>query len=389
MKLLYSNILPLGTEENQETVTERFMEEVSSADAVEIAVGYVSKAALQELEQIVDEQKIRRIVLTIGMYFVEGMPEGIYHTAVALNRKWVDAGVGEIRIVRAFKYHGKLYAFYKDDQVKSAIIGSANLGVIKLEANNRRQYEVSAVTEDASECNEIATLIRKMANPAASVRIDDVVGMPIIREVNTSLTGVDTVEQIPQTQVELFERHKTNISFVLPIKVPAYNERHMDDGKHYTKSNLNVSYAAPRSARKSRDWYETQFTVSKQITRLEGYPEKNVTFAVVTDDGYTFKAHTTSDGNKQFSAVGDELILGRWIKGRLAAAGLVTPVNDTQADKDRTGMITKEMLAAYGCDRLVLTKTDQKTEDEEGNMLDVWILSFEATSDDEEEGDEE
>ena len=389
MKLLYSNILPLGTEENQETVTERFMEEASSADAVEIAVGYVSKAALQELEQIVDEKKIRRIVLTIGMYFVEGMPEGIYHTAIALNRKWVDAGVGEIRIVRAFKYHGKLYAFYKDDQVKSAIIGSANLGVIKLEANNRRQYEVSAVTEDASECNEIATLIRKMATPAASVRIDDVVGMPIIREVNTSLTGVDTVEQIPQTQVELFERHKTNISFVLPIKVPAYDERHMDDGKHYTKSNLNVSYAAPRSARKSRDWYETQFTVSKQITRLEGYPEKNVTFAVVTDDGYTFKAHTTSDGNKQFSAVGDELILGRWIKGRLAAAGLVTPVNDTQADKDRTGMITKEMLAAYGCDRLVLTKTDQKTEDEEGNMLDVWILSFEATSDDEEEGDEE
>lgn len=388
MKLLYSNILPLGTEDNQETISDRFLEEISSSDVVEIAVGYVSKAALQELEQMVDAQKIRRIVLTIGMYFVEGMPESIYHTAIALNRKWVDAGIGEIRIVRAFKYHGILYAFYKDDQVKSAIIGSANLGVIKLEANNRRQYEVSAVTEDASECNEIAALIRKMAAPATSARIDDVVGMPIVRELNTSLTGVDTVEQIPQTQVELFERHKTNISFVLPIKVPAYDERHMDDGKHYTKSNLNVSYAAPRSARKSRDWYETQFTVSKQITRLEGYPEKNATFAVVTDDGYTFKAHTTSDGNKQFSAVGDELILGRWIKGRLAAAGLVTPVNDTQADKDRTGMITKEMLAAYGCDRLVLTKTDQKTEGEEGNMLDVWILSFEATLGDE-EGDEE
>ncbi len=388
MKLLYSNILPFGIDEKQETVNERFMGEASSADAVEIAVGYVSKAALRELEQIVDEYKIRHVVLTIGMYYVEGMPEGIYHTAIALNRKWVDAGIGEIRIVRAFKYHGKLYAFYKDGQVKSAIIGSANLGVIKLEANNRRQYEVSAVTEDTAECNEIATLIRKMATPAISVRIDDVFGMPIIREVNTSLTGVDTVEQIPQTQVELFERHKTSISFMLPIKVPAYDERHMDDGKHYTKSNLNVCYAAPRSARKSRDWYETQFTVSKQITRLEGYPEKNVTFAVVTDDGYTFKAHTTSDGNKQFSAVGDELILGRWIKGRLAAAGLVTPVNDTQADKDRTGMITKEMLAVYGCDRLVLTKTDQKTEDEEGNMLDVWMLSFEATSDDE-EGDEE
>ena len=389
MKLLYSNILPLGTEENQITVSDCIVEEMSSSDAVEIAVGYVSKAALQELDKIVGEHHIRRVVLTIGMYFVEGMPEGIYHTAIALNRKWVDAGIGEIRVVRAFKYHGKLYAFYKEDEVKSAIIGSANLGVIKMEANNRRQYEVSAVTEDLTECNEIAALIRKMASPAASARIDEVVGMPIVREVNTSLTGVDTVEQIPQTQVELFERHKTDISFVLPIKVPAYDERHMDDGKHYTKSNLNVSYAAPRSARKSRDWYETQFTVSKQITRQEGYPEKNAEFVVVTDDGYTFKAHTTSDGNKQFSAVGDELILGRWIKGRLAAAGLVTPVNDTQADTDRTGMITKEMLVAYGCDRLVLTKTDQRTEDEEGNMFDVWILSFEATSDNEEAGDEE
>ena len=32
--------------------------------------------------------------------------------------------------------------------------------------------------------------------------------MTLIREVNVSLTGVDTVDQIPQTQVELFEKHK-------------------------------------------------------------------------------------------------------------------------------------------------------------------------------------
>jgi hypothetical protein len=175
-------------------------------------------------------------------------------------------------------------------------------------------------------------------------------------------------------------QHKTHVSFVLPIKVPAFDERHMDDNRHYTKSNINVCYAAPRSRRKSRDWYETQMTVSKEITRLEGYPEKNKAFFVITDDGYWFKAHTTSDGNKQFSAVGDELIIGRWIKGRLAAAGLVAPVNDAQLDTDRKGMITLEMLAAYGCDSLVLTKTDQKALDEDGAELDIWILSFEATA---------
>ena len=386
MNLLYSNILPLGIEENQKTVCDCFNSEAAASDTIEIAVGYVSKASLEELDHIVRFNNIQHIMLVIGMYYVEGMPESMYHAAIDLNQKWVNDGIGEIRMIRAFKYHGKLYAFYKNKQVKSAIIGSANLGVIKKEASNIRQYEVSAVTFDPSECGEIAALIRKLASTACSSRIDEITDMTLIREVNVSLTGVDTVDQLPQTQVELFEKHKTNISFNLPIKVPAFAERHMDDGKHYTKSNLNVSYAAPRSARKSRDWYETQFTVSKKITLLQGYTEKNVPFYVITDDGYTFKAHTTSDGNKQFSAVGDELILGRWIKGRLAAAGLVTPVNDTQLDVDRTGMITKEMLAAYGCDTLVLTKTNQKMEDEEGNMLDVWILSFEATSSD--KGDE-
>lgn len=379
MKILYSNILPLPIEDGQETVSEGFHREAAHSDSLEIATGYVSKAALEELDRIVSQHNLHHISLTIGMYYIEGMPEAIYHTASAINHKWVEAGIGEIRIVRAFKYHGKLYAFYQNGEPKSAIIGSANLGVIKPEAGNLRQYEVSAFTNDETECAEIAALIRRLQTSACSARIDEAEDIPLNREVNASLAGVDTVEQIPQTEVALFERHKKEISFELPIKVPAYEERHIDDGKHYTKSNLNVCYAAPRSARKARDWYETQFTVSKQITQQEGYPEKNVTFFVVTDDGYTFKAHTTSDGNKQFSAVGDELILGRWIKGRLAAAGLVAPVNNTQQDTDRSGMITKEMLNAYGCNTLILTKTDQKMEDENGNLLDVWMLSFEAS----------
>ncbi|UYO36264.1 NgoFVII family restriction endonuclease [Bacillus zhangzhouensis] len=378
MKLLYSNILPLGTSEGQQTIINCFNEQIAKSDRVEIAVGYISRAALEELDNLVEEHNISSICLTIGMYFIEGMPEGSYNTVLEINKKWIETGIGEIKIVKAFKYHGKVYCFYKDGQPVSAIIGSANLGVIKLDANNRRQYEISSVTDDATECKEIAEFLERLKAQNCSDNIANITGMPIVREVNTSLSGIDTVTQIPQTGVQLYEQHKTDVSFVLPLKVPAYDERHMDDGKHFTKSNINVSYAAPRSKRKSRDWYETQLTVSKAITRSEGYPEKNKPFFVVTDDGYWFKAHTTSDGNKQFSAVGDELILGRWIKGRLAAAGLVTPVNDTQADTDRKGMITKEMLQAYGCDSLVLSKTDQKALDEDGTELDVWVLSFET-----------
>lgn len=78
--------------------------------------------------------------------------------------------------------------------------------------------------------------------------------------------------------------------------------------------------------------------------------------------------------------MGDELIMGRWLKGRLAAAGLVNPVNDTQLDIDRRGMITKEILDEYGCDRLTFKKTGQTALDEDGIPLDVWLLSFEATT---------
>lgn len=380
MKILYSNILPLPTKEDQNTVSECFLEQIAKSDRVEIAVGYISIAALEELDRLVKIHNISQICLTIGMYFIEGMPERAFNVASALNKKWKDAGIGEIKIVKAFKYHGKLYCFYRNGQPFSTIIGSANLGVIKLDAHNRRQYEISYFIDNFAECCEFNEFVERLKEENCSDNIDNIIGMPLIREVNNSLSGIDTVTQVPFIDVEHYIQHKTDTSFILPIKVPHYEERHMDDGKHFTKSNINVSYAAPRSKRKSRDWFEVQMTVSKAITRSEGYPEKNKIFFVVTDDGYWFKAHTTSDGNKQFSAVGDELILGRWIKGRLVAAGLVKPVNDTQADIDRNGMITKEMLDSYGCDSLVLTKTSKTTTDSDGIEYDVWLLSFESTT---------
>lgn len=376
MKLLYSNILPLGISENQQTIAECFTNELEKSDRIDIAVGYVSRASLEELGVLVSQNNIQNICLNIGMYYIEGMPEGSYHTALKLNKKWQEAGIGEIRIIKSFKYHGKLYAFYKNGTAHSAIIGSANLGVLKLEASNRRQYETAAVTETPAEVEEIVTFMDELKKANISANIADIENMPLIHEVNTALSGIELVTTVPQSNVDFYRRCVAYASFLLPLKVPAYNERHMDDGKHYTKSNVNVCYAAPRNRRKSRDWYETQLTVAKEITRTEGYPEKNVPFYVVTDDGYWFKAHTTSDGNKQFSAVGDELIMGRWLKGRLAAAGLVKPVNDTQLDKDRTGMITKEMLEEYGCESLYLKKTGQTALDEDGTPLDIWMLSF-------------
>lgn len=379
MKILYSNMLPLGIQEDQQTIDVGIKGQIETADRVDIAVGYVSLASLEELDRLVCDNNIKQIVLVIGMYYIEGMPEKIYHTAVRINKKWQDMGIGEIRIVRSLKYHGKVYCFYKDNTPFSAVIGSANLGVIKLEANNRRQYELCSLTEDVAEAQELADIVERIKAPICSINISEVNDMPLIREHNVSLTGIDTVEELPKSDIEIYRKHKTDVSFTLPLKVPAFEERFMDDKKHYTQSNINVCYSLdtrnPKKP-KARNWYEFQITVSKDIYSLPGYPEYKVPFYIVTDDGFMFKAHTTSQNNKQLNAIGDEHILGYWLKGRIAASGLVTPVPDTQKDKDRLGMITKEMLAAYGCDSLTFTKTNKTAMNEEGNELDVWIVEF-------------
>lgn len=378
MELLYSNILPLGTMDNQKCIADVIVEEMRKADRIDIAVGYVSNSSLIELDELIANSSIKNVSLVIGMYYVEGMPENSYHTAMRINEKWSNAGIGEIRIVKSFKYHGKAYCFYKNGEPFSAIVGSANLGIMKLEASNRRQYELAVLTESVQEANEIAAHIQQLKGARCSSVISEIVNMPLIHEKNTSLIGVELVSQVPPSNVEFYKNCLPEVSFQLLLKVPANGEKHLDDGKHFTKSNINVCYAAPRSRRKSRDWYETQLTVGADVYKMDGYPTKNIPFFVITDDGYWFKAHTTSDNNKQFSAVGDELIMGRWLKGRLAAAGLVNPVNDTQLDTDRSGMITKEILDEYGCDRLTFKKTGQTALDEDGIPLDVWLLSFEA-----------
>lgn len=150
----------------------------------------------------------------------------------------------------------------------SAIIGSANLGAMKLDATNRRQYEIAVLTDSQEECQHVSGIIGRLNSPACSANIADISNMPIVREQNFALNNVDTVTQLPQSDVDAYKRHLTNISFALPLKVPAYAERHMDDKKHFTQSNINVCYAAPRSVRRSRDWYETQITVDKKLTLL-------------------------------------------------------------------------------------------------------------------------
>ena len=62
MKVLYSNILPMGLEDGQMSVADCLREQSERASSIEIAVGYVSKASLIELDEIIRSSNIRKVL---------------------------------------------------------------------------------------------------------------------------------------------------------------------------------------------------------------------------------------------------------------------------------------------------------------------------------------
>ncbi len=368
MEILYSNILPLKAQEGQQLFIDRFNNAMSRADKIEIAVGYVSKASIIELADQIKNNHISKVDLIIGMYYLEGMPEGTYHATCEFNKELKDANIGCVKLVKTLKYHGKLYVFYKDGKPFEAFIGSHNLGAIKAEASNIRQYEISAVTTNLDEINEIAQFIRQLEQENCSVDIDEAADMTIIRERNNALVGQEFVTKITTDEVQAYKDRMTDITFEIPLKVPASKE-----DPNMRGSNLNVCYANGRK----RVWWETEIVVSKAIRELPNYPEYQKPFMAVTDDGWKFLAWTCGATNKNLYSKDDLKIMGRWIKGRLVAAGLVESINNVEDDiVEGKGVITGEMLKRYGRDTITLTKTDITTNLEDGSTAEVWMLSF-------------
>lgn len=67
MKFLFTDILPIGVPEGGESFSSAVAAEIETADRVEIAVGYVSKASLLELDALIRNANVKYTVLTIGI----------------------------------------------------------------------------------------------------------------------------------------------------------------------------------------------------------------------------------------------------------------------------------------------------------------------------------
>lgn len=389
MPVLYSNVPPLRTPNGKLTLPEYINKKASETDCLYIATGYASKYSIREISRIVLECGIKKVILVLGMYYIEGFPEGIYNVAREVDTEWRRSGIGEIRLTKSMAYHGKVYGFYRDGKLASAVVGSHNLGAICQEARNLRQYELSLCTEDPEECAELDEHLQRVISSPVSVSFNELTIDNIIHEENTKLTGVEGVVKVSSEDVATYKTVQTDISFEIPLKVPGMPLSTQD----FMKSNINKCYAKGRMNTRTgviteRGWWETEIIVSKTTTSKATYPERDVPFFVITDDGWKFKMHVAGDYSKNLESHGDLKILGYWLKGRLVAAGCIEPVDSPSADLknvDQTsndiyqkckGVITYQKLQRYGRTSVTLTKTLNKLADDDGTMLDVWVLSF-------------
>lgn len=346
MELIYSSVVPVRYPDVS-NFREAFERQMIPASELKMATGYVSEDSLMELKAIIahykDRPERKACDLIIGMHGREGFTRPQYDAAYNLGKYLRDNRLGEVRVCTAFKFHGKVYSFLKNSAPQASILGSSNLsGILGLDA----QWEADTLLTETSAVTGLITLHNDLARKATKPILE--FDSPRIIDRHDLLDGRTGVEKANVAEQADAVQQASGVTFAIPLKAEA-------------KSNLNVYFGkgreSPSGAIRPRPWYEVEVIVPVSITSLRGYPQAGHPFTVYTDDGWKFRCKVSGQNNKNLRSEDDLQTLGRWIKGRMEAAG-VLKVGD---------LISEDMLRAYGNDKLTLKATRDPSK---------WLLDF-------------
>lgn len=348
MELLFSNLLPNKTKHR--CFHEQFYDDFGVADNINIAVAYITADSISTLKRALEVNSHKTLNLVIGMHYLEKFTRLEYDAAIDLHKFLKTENSGAVKLVKPFKFHGKLYSYSNNSRVFSSVIGSDNLSSIL--DTKHRVYESSIRLNDdrvAPEINKfILELMRTSSEDIDKCQITE------FKELHNVLEDHEFVEKVTSDEMVKCLSNLTSVRFNIPLKTEP-------------KSNLNVFHGKGRVGKnmveKPRHWYEAELIVNAAITRLADYPKlENGTdvFDVITDDGWKFKCKVSGDNNKNFRSENDLKILGKWIKGRLENAG-VLKVGE---------LVTNNTLAEYGRDSFELVKT---------KIPNTWYLDMRGT----------
>jgi len=351
MEFLFSNLPPIRT--SFPSFSDKFYSLIPEANRLDIAVGYVTADSLAELNQaIAYNNNIEELNLIIGMHYWDKFTKLEYNAAIRLNNFLKSENKGEVRLVKPFRFHGKLYSYSNASGAFAGIIGSNNLSSIV--GSRTRIYEASAFIDNQKDAKQIREFIEKLSLDATENIAD--CSITEFQERNTLLEDHENVKKLPPEELAGIMSSLTSTRFTIPL---------VKNGEVPQKSNLNAFFGKGRLVKakgviQPRHWYETELIVPSTITAQTGYPQKDTdaaVFGVVTDDGWEFSCKVSGDYSKNFRSEDDLKILGKWIKGRLENYGVLEVGHP----------VTPDTFAQYGRDNFTLTKTTKPN---------LWYLDF-------------
>lgn len=346
MELIYSSVIPVQYPDVS-NFQKTFERQLVASGEIKIATGYVSEDSLMELKSVFAHYKKSATPkvcdLIIGMHGREGFTRPQYEAACSLGQFLSDNRIGCVRVCTAFKFHGKVYSFLRNQLPHASIVGSSNISnILGLGA----QWEVDTLITETQKITDLIGLHEDIARKATKPILEYTDVKFIDRQ--DLLEGCSNVEKVNHQELDRARHAVTGLAFDIPLKAEA-------------RSNLNAHFGkgreAPTGLIRSRPWYEVEVIVPLAITTLPGYPPIGETFTVYTDDGWSFKCKVNGQNSKNLRSEGDLQILGRWIKGRMEDAR-VLKVGE---------LVTTEMLQHYGTDHLKLSATNDPR---------LWLLDF-------------
>lgn len=239
MQILCSNFPPVKTQ--NATFADTFYEFLPKADCLNIAVGYVTADSLIELQKAVELNHVHQLNLIIGMHYIDQFTPVEYRTAVKLNEFLHTNAIGEVRLVTPFRYHGKMYTFYRSGKPFASIIGSNNLSSIVDSRNGI--YETSLYVSEAGILNDLDKLFHNLYDKATENIAD--LEITSFKEENAVLEGQDFVEKASMEEIIECQKALTSVRFEIPIKDKPQSNLNVFFGKGRETMSTGVYQTAP------------------------------------------------------------------------------------------------------------------------------------------------
>ena len=359
MQLLTSNFTPLNLP--NQTFISKWESLFQNSEFIKIGVGYASNDSLLYLRKLLEFNQPKKLDLCLGMAFFDGLSRSQFDATQNLNRFLLENELGQLKVARAFPFHGKVQSFVGVQNLKTCLIGSSNLSnIVPVVGVQRRNYEVDLEVTNSEIIGNIDDLLDQLFSDS-SVAFDSIISqIKINNDNNTLLASRSDINQVGENTLENVLSNLTKNSFEIPLK-------------DAPKSNLNAFFGEGRRGKqgfvKPRHWYEVEIIVDLAVQKSSKNYPTNSDFVVYTDDGYQFIMRTSGDNGKNLRSRDDLTILGRWVKGRMEMNGALHSGE----------LITMENFRKYGRDSILLTQTNLSEKfDGQGIKLDVWYLDFKS-----------